>query len=145
MATTLKHGAKCGGTLSPDVTHRFSFVSPGISATPDGVSLGVMEIKEIPGTSSLKFRCGKCQQSLAPEDDEKVIVTQCMFCRKNRPINSVWVSHPFYAVCETCKETLMGEREAESPEIAEIMSFYLVAKSSMKFVLLSDILKKAMI
>ena len=141
MTTTVFKHVKCGGVVVMDISQRFSFSTPSFSLTMDGISLGTMEISEKKDCTEPTLKCQKCGSFINPEE-EKTVSSQCMFCRKHRPIASLWVSHPFYSVCESCKDILTGEKEAESEELVETMSFFLVPKDSIRFIPMSEIFKK---
>lgn len=137
----LRHGGTCRGTIALDITKQFYISTPSFSFSPEGISLGITEISERKDSGGASLVCLKCGTGI-DLDNEKSIQAQCMFCRKYRTINSLWVSYPFHCVCDSCKNILSGEQETNDENLLEVMSYYLVPKGSMKFVVLSELLKK---
>lgn len=141
MTTTMLKHWKCGGVVVMDISNRFSLSTPSFSISVDGISLGTMEVGEMEGSQKSVLRCKKCS-SFLEIDDGKSVTAQCMFCRRYRPIDTLFVSYPFYSVCESCRDILTGEKGTENADLLEIMSLYLVPKETIKFVSMLEIFKK---
>lgn len=140
-ANMFKHGGKCGGLIVMDASNRFYFSTPSFYLSPDGITLGTMEISENRESTEPRIKCQKCGES--PNLlDEKSVTAQCMFCRRYKYVGDLWTAYPFSCICTSCKGILSGETETKNEELLEVMSYYLVPKNSVIFVPLLDLLRK---
>ena len=140
--TPLKH-KKCRGSLAINLTDRFSISSPGIGISPEGITIGVLEIKEkSPKKNSIVLHCLKCSKDMESSEIESVEYC-CIFCREIVPAENVFFSHQMGGTCGNCLAVLRGEKKTDNPELMNLLSCFLLPKEGFEFVSLASILKNS--
>lgn len=138
----LQHSGKCRGTLMIDLTGRYTISSPSLNITVNGISPGAAEIRENPHCTRSALTCTKCGDTFNAENVDSISST-CCICGKVKPASEIWVAHILTNICTSCKDAFEGTSEPKNADIQETLSYFLIPKGSISFVLLSDILKKS--
>jgi hypothetical protein len=141
--TPLKH-RKCMGSLAVNLTNRFTISSPSIAISPEGMTIGVLEIKEKGSNAgNMSLICLKCSKDVDSQDTDSM-VSRCVFCGEINPIENIFFSHQIGGTCGNCLKILRGEStKNENPELVNLLSCFSLPKEGFDFVSLATIMKKS--
>ncbi len=139
----LKHGNKCGGPLVVDISNKFLFSSPSMGISPEGLTIGPVEITENPVSGNPVIMCKKCNE-VVDLNDEKSVQGYCQICHKVRPASQLFTSfYPFLScICTKCIAVLEGKEESENAVVTNTLSYFLIPPGTVKFISLVEIFKK---
>lgn len=136
----------CGGVMSIDILKSFTWKSPSITLTPDGLKIGVTEFR---GTSGKKngvaFSCNKCDKEISIADAGSELELECTVCQKKFSIEHVSNNRQLQCVCDDCQQVLTGKKEPTTARQKDFVKYiFLGAKQKdISFVPVTTILDKS--
>src|ERR1041385_4573987 len=142
MTESIMKHRKCGGNLVLDLAGMFTFKTPSLSITSEGIVVGVTELQYNPKGEPF-FVCGKCQTQLSLKDSTDILV-ECVFCEHTHPATKIFCSSgqglQLPDICEDCLKMLRGEKEP-TEEIKKVTQFLKLPKDGLVFKSYSDVFK----
>ena len=135
----------CGGSFSVEILKVFTWRSPSISLTEDGLKIGVSEFRANPNRKSggPSFVCDKCEEVVAFADMKKEAEMTCQLCQEEFPVEEMGRCRQLQCVCESCQKVLTGNKQATSPVVQKAIQYiFLGINSDIKFTKITDILSK---
>lgn len=139
--STFKH-ADCGGELILDVAAMFSFRTPSLSISPEGITVGVLELESRRTKNALPtFCCAKCSENIALKDF-KEIETMCLVCRGYKSVGISYISRELSCICSDCKKALENPRSAGiSESVKRVLTYINTPTRGFSFVKFTDVLE----
>lgn len=136
---------ECGGEMHVDILKSFTWKTPSVVLTPDGLRLGVTEFR---GTSGKKdgaaFSCSKCGEEVPLNQAGKCLELECSVCKEHFPVDKMMTCRQIQCVCETCQKVLTGKEEPTTPRQTELVKYLFLGKQKdITFTSVTTILSKS--
>jgi hypothetical protein len=109
----------CGNPALIDLSGILSFVINSISISPFGFNFGAAELITPSKSSGIKFSCQKC----GPVTETGEILSTCMVCRRDLPLESLLTTQEIPIICTECVVALKEDNKSSiSEEVISITS-----------------------
>lgn len=138
----------CGGQISVDITNIILWKSPSISIQPEGIKIGVTEIRSTSelDTSRATFCCEKCEEKNLPLSElEKFADTECPICGEKTPITEFMISKSGLGLCSSCLKVAKGEKTTKKTRILNTLKFFNLEGARLTFQPFSEMVMKRII
>lgn len=138
----------CGGSISIDITNIITWKSPSISIQPEGIKVGVTEIRSISelDTSRATFCCEKCgQKNLPLEKLDDFADIDCPVCGDKTPITELMVARNGLSLCPSCLKIAKGEKATKKERIIKVIKYFNLEGARLVFKPYSEMVTKKII
>lgn len=128
MDSILLH-RKCGGKISVDILRAFSWKSPSVVLSPDGVKIGVTEFRGgVSKKGEMVFTCEECGEELARDDFADTLEMECQVCNMKKSVKNMANCRQLQCVCDDCQAVLTGDEEPENQRQKAIVEYIFLGK-----------------
>lgn len=137
------HG--CGGTISIDLSKTISWKSPSISIHPEGIKIGVTEIKSITevNPNNVTFICDKCnEEELDIKNLEKFADMECPICGGKTSLEDLMIARNGFCLCNSCLKIARGDKTTKRERILRNLMYFNLQNSRMEFTPISNMVVK---
>lgn len=141
MSAILRH-KDCGGNLVLNIAGMFTFKTPSLAISPDGIKVGVIEF-QAKSRGNATLCCDKCDGEISTKDSKEILV-RCSVCGLYRPVEEVSSSYQINCLCNSCGDMLSGKTQA-TETVKRIAHYLYVKPGDIKLEPFANILSKKII